>query len=69
MKKIYIEPKAVLFNLDIENPLCTATPVGGNISSDNYPGVNTEPIEDDPGYEPPITAKANDDLWTEDDDE
>jgi hypothetical protein len=71
MKKIYIEPKAVLLNLDVENPLCTATPVGGRIKSDLYENVEDKPIgkkEDPkyPGWEPAITAKGYDDVWVED---
>lgn len=48
MKKIYIEPKAVLFNLNVENPLCTATPVGAQIKSDQYDDVIKMPIDDGP---------------------
>lgn len=71
MKKIYIEPKAVLFKLNVENPLCTATPVGAQIKSDQYDDVIKKPIDDgpSPGWEPAITAKNYDNLWTEDDDE
>lgn len=68
MKKIYIEPKAVLLNLDVENPLCTATPVGAQIKSDQYENVEDKPIgkKDDPNWEPAITAKGYDDVWVED---
>ena len=73
MKKIYIEPKAVLFNLNVENPLCTATLVGAQIKSDQYDDVIKKPIDDGPSpspdWEPAITAKNYDNLWTEDDDE
>ena len=71
MKKIYIEPKAVLFNLNVENPLCTATLVGAQIKSDQYEDIIKKPITDEPspGWEPAITAKNYDNLWTEDDDE
>lgn len=71
MKKIYIEPKAVLLNLDVENPLCTATPVGAQIKSGQYEEVENKPIgkkedPEDPGWEPAITAKGYDDVWVED---
>ena len=71
MKKIYIEPKAVLFNLNVENPLCTATLVGAQIKSDQYEDIIKKPITDvpSPGWEPAITAKNYDNLWIEDDDE
>ncbi len=56
MKKIYIEPKAVL---------------GAQIKSDQYDDVIKKPIDDgpSPGWEPAITAKNYDNLWIEDDDE
>lgn len=70
MKKIYIEPKVALLNIDIENSLCAATAVAGHIISDQYEKVVDDPIDQSPGddnWEPAITAKRNDGIWEDDD--
>lgn len=74
MKKTYIEPKAVRFFLDVESPLCAATPVGANIVSDQYENVYDKPVNEGGSdliidRDPAITAKGYDYIWEENDDE
>lgn len=65
MKKVYIEPKVLIFSIDDESALCagTAPSVGGQITDPDYEDIITNPIDDG---DVPITAKSGD-IWDDGD--
>lgn len=70
MKKEYIAPSVISISLNIERSLLAASGFGGETSGVYHDGPSGDGNESGEGGEyAPITAKTNDDLWVEDDDE
>ena len=71
MKNIYIKPQMEQMALMEEGHICIGTNVAGDNSNSQYETIHND-INENPNYDddgPGMTAKGNDNLWVEDDDE
>ena len=62
MKRLYIEPKAWILNIEDESALCAATlkGIGGQITDPDYEDIVDNPIGGGGNEDVPITAKGGD---------